>query len=96
MNAKATVKCTAVVNSAAMTIKMQKSSGGKWVDVAGTQRTTNYATMSANTSYQFNTTDVACVNGTYRAAAKGSAKLSGNQSASADWQYGNSAAITCK
>jgi len=96
MNAKATVRCTGVVNDASMVIKMQRSSGGSWVDVAGTQRTTTYSTMKANTSYQFNTNDVACSSGTYRAAARGAAKLAGNKSASADWQYGNSSAISCK
>ena len=96
MNAKATIKCSASVTSASGTIKMQRYTGGKWVDVAGTQRTTSLGTVPANVSKQFETNNVPCVSGTYRAAAKGSAKLSGNPNRSVDWQYGNSAPINCK
>jgi len=90
------VNCTATVNNAMMTIKMQRLSGGRWVDVGGGERTTNHSTMAANASYQFNTHNVRCVNGTYRAAARGSATLIGNPLASTDWQYGNSASIRCR
>lgn len=96
MNAKATVKCNGAVNDASMEIKMQRLVNGKWADVAGTANTTKYQTIPANTSKQFNTRDVTCKSGTYRAAARGSAKLAGNKSASASWQYGNSAPISCK
>lgn len=100
MNAKATMKCTAVVTDASGTIKMQrktiKNKKVVWVDVVNTKHTTPLKTLAANKAKQFNTNDVPCKNGTYRAAAYGSGKLDGVPSGSAAWKYGNPAAIVCK
>lgn len=96
MEGKATLKCTGAIDSASATIKMQKLSGGSWVDVSGTSYTRNIAPVKANTSYTIMTADKRCANGTYRIAVKGKGTLKGYPAQSFDWQYGNSAVIKCK
>ncbi len=97
MDAKATITCSATVTNVSATIKLQKKNGSSWVDVAGSEGTNTKSSLAANAKLVVMTGgNLRCVNGTYRAAGKGSATYQGKSNGSAVWQYGSETSVVCK
>jgi hypothetical protein len=96
MDAKVSITCSAHVTVVRVEIKMQKRGpGGVWRDLPGASNFRETARLGAGAKFTVTTKSARCVPGTYRAAGRGSATFEGSQNASASWQYGNAAVVTC-
>jgi hypothetical protein len=97
MDAKVSIKCTAIVTQVRVEIKMQRLwPGGIWKEVPGSYKARETASLAAGRPFTVTTGSTRCVAGTFRAAGRGSATLGTSPNASASWQYGPSVKVVCR
>jgi hypothetical protein len=100
MDAKATMSCSTTVTNAVLNMKIEQKSGNSWMVIETNSGYTDQKNphIGSLAAYETVTRQVEheCRNGTYRAAARGSAVLNGVPSGIKEWKYGNTSTITCR